>query len=206
MEALSELQQDILTEAFNMSMGQAAAALSEIVNEEIQLSVPELHFLSRIKAAAMLGEESSHLTGVSQKFSGPFGGRALLLFPSESSLQLVRILLQDSVPLDKMTEFEEESLNEIGNIILNSGIGSIANLFGQEILTEIPQFLQGASLEILNIASENTADEDVVLFLRVDFSLSQREVKGYVVFLLDVRSVASLRDHVDSYLRKNHLI
>lgn len=131
---------------------------------------------------------------------------ALLLFPSESGLELVRILLQDSIPLDRMTEFEEESLNEIGNIILNSGIGRVANLLDLEILTDIPQFLQGASCEILNIASENTADEDIMLFLRVDFSLLHREVRGYVAFLLDVTSVESLRKHVDIYLRKNHLI
>ena len=38
--ALTEFQLDALAETFNMSLGEAAAIFSQIVSEEIKLSVP----------------------------------------------------------------------------------------------------------------------------------------------------------------------
>lgn len=149
---LNELQQDMLTEAFNLGMGKAAASLSEMVQEEVLLSVPEITFLSHEEAAIELSNQSSgHLSGVSQGFSGPFGGEAMLLFPIDKSLDLVRMLLQDTVPLENLTELEEEALNEIGNIILNAGLSSLANLFGQEICTYLPKFKQGSCEDIMHV-------------------------------------------------------
>ena len=47
MRRFSELEMDALTEAFNLSLGEAAATFSAIVREEIELSVPTIEILSR---------------------------------------------------------------------------------------------------------------------------------------------------------------
>lgn len=201
MKILNDLQQDMLIEAFNLGMGKAAASLSEMVQEEVLLSVPDIVFMNKANAANELSNQSAgNVSGVSQDFSGPFGGEALLLFPVEKSLELVRLLLQNTVPLENLTEFEEEALNEIGNIILNAGLSSLANLFGQEIKTELPYFRQGSCKEMLRVTDESSTTEDVVLLLRVDFKLKKHAVDGYVVFLLDMVSIKSLAESIDQYL------
>lgn len=203
MDSFSELHRDVLVEVFNLGMGQAASSLSQMVEEEILLSVPDLSFLSPVEAANLLTNKASGaLTGVSQGFSGSFAGHAMLLFPEKSSLELVRLLLQDSVPLDNLTEFEEEALNEVGNIILNAGLSSLANMFNQEILTELPVFKQGKANEILNLHNTSTEEENLVLFLRVDFKLEKHAIDGYVIFLLNVKSMQSLMSYIDNYLKK----
>lgn len=45
---LNELQQDMLTELFNIGMGNAAAALSEMVSEEVLLSIPQISFMEKL--------------------------------------------------------------------------------------------------------------------------------------------------------------
>jgi chemotaxis protein CheC len=57
---LSELQHDALVEIFNIGVGQAARAMSEIVSEEVTMSVPSIRFLNRADAAAMLGNNDTH--------------------------------------------------------------------------------------------------------------------------------------------------
>ena len=52
---LTELQHDALVEMFNQGVGQAAAAMSRIVNEEVTMSVPMVLFQSRSEVAKTLG-------------------------------------------------------------------------------------------------------------------------------------------------------
>ncbi|UUZ47426.1 chemotaxis protein CheC [Massilia sp. B-10] len=47
---LSELQHDALVEIFNIGVGHAARAMSDIVNEEVTMSVPHITFLNRADA------------------------------------------------------------------------------------------------------------------------------------------------------------
>lgn len=202
MMLLTELQQDALTEAFNIGMGVAASSLSEMVNEEVTLSVPEIEFISRDQAANALSQRCSGLlTGVSQKFSGAYDGEAMLLFPAEKSLELVRLMLRDTVPITQLTEFEEEALNEIGNIILNAGLSSLADMLGHEMVSLLPVFKHGDCADVLN-ATSNSADDSVVLFLRVDFILESHSLDGYLVFMQDINSVNELAKHIDRFLEK----
>lgn len=201
MTILNELQQDALTEAINQGIGIAAASLSEMVNEEILLSVPEISFITKADAIAMLHDKTSeHVSGVSQNFSGPFNGQALLLFPVTKSLELVRLMLQDTVPMEQLTEFEEEALNEIGNIILNAGLGSLADMLGNEITSSLPVFRQGSCDRIMGDDSDNK--NEIVLFLRVAFNIESHKVDGYVIYLLDVRSIDDLVIHIDRFLEQ----
>lgn len=205
MAALSELHHDAMTEAFNVGMGSAGAALSEMVGEEVQLSVPYLSVLSRQEAADLLGRKvSGEVSGALQRFAGSFSGLAMLLFPEDKSLSMVRLLLRDAVPLEGLTEFEEEALLEIGNIILNAGLSSLADLFQSEISSDIPCFMQGAPNDVLRGCGDCSASEllDQVVFLRVDFRLESHAVDGYVIFLLEVQGSRGLADNIERYLQR----
>jgi len=201
------MQQDALTEVFNMGMGSAASSLSEMVGEEVELTVPEISFVNKEDAIRLLTlKNSGDVSGVSQNFSGPLGGVALLMFPIDQSLEIVRLLLQDTVSLDKLTEFEEEALCEIGNIILNSGLSSLADVFGQEMQSSIPVFSQGSCANIMNSKNINEQTIDIVMFLQVDFKIEKHATNGHVVYLLDVNSIQNLKNNIDNYLEKLNII
>lgn len=201
MITLNELQQDMLTELFNLGMGNAAAALSEMVSEEVLLSVPEVKFLEKRELTKMLTEDSGgHVSGVAQQFHGMLLGKALLTFPSDKSLELVRLLLQDTVPFENLTEFEEEALLEVGNIIINAGLSSLADIFEDEITSDLPTFKNGSCSEVVD-STDNAADIDTtVLYLQVNFTIELQAIKGYVIFLLNVESMENLAKSIDQYV------
>lgn len=198
---LSELQHDALVEIFNIGVGHAAGAMSEIVNEEVTMSVPSISFLNRADAAEMLGnKESARMCGVSQHYDGAFSTEAILMFPEDKSLDIVRLMVGESVPLTELTEMEQEAMSEIGNIILNACVGTLANIFSQELSGSLPEYRIGTSEEIL-IASGGRADT-VVLMLHIDFILEKHQIHGYVAFILDLTAFNDLQDQVDRYLAK----
>ena len=198
---LSELQHDALVEIFNIGVGHAARSMSEIVNEEVTMSVPSITFLNRADAAEMLGnKESARVCGVSQRYEGAFNTEAILMFPEDKSLDIVRLMVGESVPLKELTEMEQEALSEIGNIILNSCVGTLANIFARELSGSLPQYHVGSSEEILT-ASGGEANT-VVLMLHIDFVLEKHQIHGYGAFILDLTALTDLQELVDLYLAK----
>ena len=200
MSLLSDIQLDALTESFNLGMGAAAAAMSEMVNEDVLLSVPELNFVSRQEISDYITQTiKNKVSGVAQEFSGPFTGKALLLFSNDKSLDLVRLMLQDAVPLENLTEFEEEALNEIGNIIINAGLSSLADMFGFEILSSLPSYIHGEPEHIME--EQYKSNEDVVMLLKVNFNIASRNIEGYVIYVMEIASVKLLQERVDHFLK-----
>jgi chemotaxis protein CheC len=196
---LTELQHDALVEIFNMGVGNAASAMSNIVNEEVTMSVPTITFQSRTDAATSLGnKESRRICGVSQRYQGAFNTDAILMFPEEQSLEIVRLMVGESVSNEELTEMEQEAMSEIGNIILNACVGILANIFKRELQGSLPSYLVGSSSDILEVNVDSS--EDVVLMLHIDFNLERHQIHGYVAFLLDMSAMLDLQQHIDLYL------
>jgi len=66
------------------------------------------------------------MCSVSQEMRGGFDGRSMLIFHEKNSMEVVRQLMGNNLPDEMIIEMQEEALNEIGNIVLNACIGTIA--------------------------------------------------------------------------------
>lgn len=208
MVQLSEVEQDALQELFNIGMGRAAAALERLLGNEICLSVPFLTMLSVHKAATLIqSPENADVSSVQQSFSGPFSGTAILIFPEENSVDLIRTLIDDSFPLETLGELEQDSLLEIGNIVLNACLGSFANLMQKEIEFKLPVFLKGKCKNLLsfNNVDATTDTDEPLIFLVINFNSHEgteasKSIKGFVVLLLDASGSADLKRELQHLL------
>lgn len=198
---LNDIQIDAVTEVLNIGLGSAANALSEMIDEEVTLSIPSVEVLSRTRAAKEVGSGGINtVSAVHQAFSGPIWGNALLFFPENQSLELVREVLRTTMPLETLSEMEQEGMTEIGNVILNACLSSFADLFHQHIETEIPLFFNGKIDDLFKLQQEENKVEDTALLLRMEFSLERKEIKGYISFLMSISSINSFLDCINRYL------
>lgn len=198
---LSPLQQDAVNELLNVGIGQAAAALSEMVHDEILLSLPEVSFVSQGVAASQLAsDEQGHLLAVRQGFSGMFAGNAVLIFPERRSLELVRAIFGDAVDPDHLSEMQEEAFNEIGNIILNGCLSSLADMLGKPVESGLPLVVRGDAHGVLGI---DAGDHDMLaLLLNVAFEVHQSNIRGHVVIMLDLGEAEVFLGLIDDFLRQ----
>lgn len=220
MQALSALQHDALVELFNIGVGQAACALSEIVGDVVIMSVPSVRFLDRASAASLLaGADDERVCGVRQHYEGGFRTEAIIMFSEGKSLEIVRLMVGDAVPFEELTEMEQEAMGEIGNIVLNACVGTLANVFEQELRGSLPQVQLASSAAILGVdaagdgATEgrdagdtppggSAAPAPLVLMLQIDLALESHCIHGYIAFVLDVGAIDALRRLVDAYLAR----
>ena len=102
---LSDIERDALAEIANIGVSRAATSLRQMVGEEVLLSVPAVNIVSREAASALVEKGGNpKLVAVQQLFSGPFSGRALLIFPQDQSLELVRSIVGDEHTLEDVID------------------------------------------------------------------------------------------------------
>ncbi|MEM0911761.1 MAG: chemotaxis protein CheC [Pseudomonadota bacterium] len=196
--ALSELEHDLLSELFNLGVGKAASSLSEMVNQEVILSVPIVEFRNRAGLVQKLGTNQT-ICSVSQNMEGPFSGKSMLLLPAASGFKVVRSMLGQSFSDEMLTELQPDALSEIGNIILNAFIGAMSDATSGEFQLSLPEFDLCNPNEILQ---STTALDDVVLLVRISMKLSESDVIGYLAFTLNDISLQELRTTLEEMFKK----
>ena len=197
---LTELERDALAELANIGVSRAAASLRKMIGQQVILSVPSVEVMTPKAAAALVGErEGDKLVAVQQAFSGSFSGRALLIFPQAKSLELVRAIIGPQVPTEAVQDIEDEALAETGNIILNGCLATMANILNQSLSVALPEVLRGTGPRLFEVA-EPSSDEGLVLFLYINFSILDLDMRGYIAMLMDLPSVANLRRLLDEFI------
>lgn len=201
MHRLNADELDMVTELMNIGVGHAAAAFSRMVGEEIRMTVPGVEIGDRGTAAErMLNRLPGVLGGVRQTFEGSMSGLAALIFPERQSLQIVRAVLRHSdYPLEDISELEQETFLEIGNIVLNHCLGTIANTLGLHCRSSLPQPFYDCETGLM-LGNEESPADDMVLFLHITFTIQSIDAQGYLVFLLDVDGAATFLDRIRQHL------
>jgi len=198
---LTELERDALTELVNIGVSRAACSLRELVGEEVLLTVPAVVIITREEASTIIRGSNVHkLVAVRQAFQGEFSGCALLIFPEPNSLELVRAVSRSQLSLDDIAELEQEALAEIGNIILNGCLATIANLLQRSLTMSLPEIIRGTGLDFFDI--DPSGADDGILFVRIHFSIRGWEISGFVAIVLDFLSLSALRLLIADFIRR----
>ncbi len=203
MTSLNEFQLDALGEIFNIGVGRAASSLSQIVNDKVLLTAPSVMVLTRERATEIvLGTERRMFSTVSQHFSGPFEAEAMLVFLEANALEIVRLMVGPHMSIEELSQYEQEAMCEIGNIILNACMSSLADLLHVSFDSTLPRHRFGDTGSLAILEGD---EEHLILLLQVDMIISQQRIEGNILFLLSVASLANLINALDSYLRTNGL-
>lgn len=193
----SELQKDALCEIFNISVSQAAAAMSEIIRATVKLTVPRVEICDVETAVTYLDQGQARICGVAQTFHGSFDGKAILIFPEDKSLELVRLMMGIDVPMDMLTDMEQDALAEVGNIVLNACLASLSDMFSQQFDCELPQLVEGNSSSLLRGYDQ----ENVLIMLHIKFAVAEHALEGHIIFVVNAQSMKSLEHSVDKFLQ-----
>ena len=200
--ALEDLERDALTELVNIGVSRSAVSLRKMVGEQVILSVPSLELMTRAAAATLIREqESEALVAVCQDFEGAFSGRALLIFPEDSSLALVHAVAGGTLVGDDAHLMEDEALAETGNIVLNGCLASMANMLQRRLTLSLPTVVRGNG-KLLFDSPQAGSDPRVVLFLYINFAINDRDVRGYIAMLMDLPSLDVLKGLVNDFIAR----
>lgn len=204
MTAITALHLDALAEVFNVGAGRAAASLSEIVGDEVKLSVPAIEIKKTTEIDTIIKSFNSPKFGVvSQHFTGPFDAKALLLFTESHALEIVRDMMGSQMSIAELAEFEQDAMCEVGNIILNACLSAMADMLKITLGSSLPDYKIASTEDIFNglCAEEAKADtEPFVIILHINLNIVKRHSSGNLVFLLSSMSLNKLIQQIEHFL------
>ena len=192
---------DTLCELFNIGMGRAAVSFSEMVDDEVLLTVPSLKAVEFNTAMELFQCISpGNVNAVEQYFDGHFSGNAFLFFNDESSLQLVRSILGEGNWGSELGELEQEALKEVSNIILNACFGCIADVLDCELESSVPDLISGEVSDVFNVDRMRVEENPLVLTLSTSFSLPNKKITGQVSLIMASDSIKRLITELERFM------
>jgi chemotaxis protein CheC len=192
---LTPEQIDALGELINIGFGRAASALSILVGQRVLLETPdiELYPLETLHTA-LSNLSDGEVTSVHQVFTGKLVGDAMLLLDSDSATSLVDLLAGGAGQPHPIGENDRETLQEVGNILLNAFTGSFGNLLQVHISFTVPQLRSDSLRNMIRSLLIDQRGVEFALVVRVNFRLTQGDVNGYVIIVMGIQSLEALLD------------
>jgi len=185
---LTHEQSDTLTEVFNAGVIKAGVALTNLVGHQVRMQVPLVGVTDFTDLHNCLGIGNDlQLVSVCQQFCGTMDGYALLLLSRESGAALTN-RLTGSDPGTAPAEAERsETLLEVGNILINGILGTIANTVGDRFEYQVPVYREGSLPLIIGISScaaNCSIGDSHSLYARAQFDIDEARVIGSILILL----------------------
>jgi len=178
---------DLLQEVMNIAFGRAAADLAEFINLFVVLSVPNIKLISKDEIRPVLSDELGALhdkvSVVRQEFWGNISGSAVLLFPADTEHELVSVMGNSEldVEFDEIsTSLAQETLMELGNILIGACSGKIAELLKTHISYSPPYAIVDEPLEEA-VEQLGLHESDQILVLKTNFTFEGRDLSGLML-------------------------
>lgn len=165
----SDMQLDALRELANIASGTAATALSQMLGQEVELSVPRALALPLADAVDACGAPDETVSGVVIPLEGEIAGLVLLLIPIEHADKLCRLL-----GVEAGSEVGDSCLCEIGNILGTSYLNGLSAMTGM-YLGPCPPHLTTDMLGaiVASLLAQTAGHQDSVLVLDCELDLQQ---------------------------------
>lgn len=189
---------DLLKELINVGVGRAAASLSELIGLRIELSVPEIWTSCDCREISGALTERAAMV-VWQEFSGDLCGRAALAFPEASGLSLAALLAGNDVAASELDMELSGVLLEVGNILLNGIMGTIANEAHNNLQYMLP-VLQCGGDALSRVLQSDSYEAMELLIADVRFRVQERAIYGSIVIGFSFGSVLQLLTSVQPEL------
>jgi len=190
---LTELQLDALKEVGNVGAGNAATALSQIINRKIDMSVPKVAIMPLGDVPDVVGGPDIMVAGVYLRVFGPAPGSILFLLPRESAFYLVDTLMGRNEASETLDAMDESALLEIGNILAGAYLNALSYFTKFTLLPSIPALamdMAGAILSVILIQLGQMGDHALVI--ETEFSTEADGVKGHFFLIPDPGSLGTI--------------
>jgi chemotaxis protein CheC len=188
-DLLTEDEIDAFAEILNIGIGRAANAMSNLLNNRIELSMPQQIMVRSLDALTELDGMSTvpDSTIIYQDFEGNIDGRASILFNQNSSLLLASTLAGNDEKPEELDVELSGILLEVGNIVLNSVMGSFSNSIKTLLKYSVPEMTTTKS--VMNVMAMRNIPDSTLLIANVNFRVSGQDMHGSIMIVFSLLSV-----------------
>ena len=190
-EEMNELEIDILKEIGSIGGGNAATALSSMMNAKVNMSLPKVEILDFNEALVNVGDPEEVVAAILVEMSGELGGIMLFILTKEFSDEiLLRMLGKTKEDFFELEEIDSSVLMEIGNIVISSYITAMASLVNMSVELSVPQLAVNMLGGIMSVPIAMMGQHsDRIMMITGEFKIDGKALNSNMLLLPDVESL-----------------
>lgn len=193
---LTELQLDALKEIGNIGAGNAATALSQMIQKRIDMTVPQIDIMPIDEMVSKIGNGEEKVVAVELRIFGDAPGNMVFLVTMESAFRLISMLTGQEVT-GELNEFQMSALQEIGNILTGAYINSLVKLTGMMMISSVPAISVDMLYPLItSVYIESEQFEEYTMSIEAKFTEGDRNIKGYFFYVPKPGSLEKLMEAI----------
>ena len=191
---LSSMEIDALREIGNIGTGNAGTVLSQMIGEEVSITLPEVHIMGYNEAIEWIGGPEAVTAGVLAQLKGDINGIILTVQKLDFvNLALRAILGTEISSFSELNELQISALTEVGNIMGASFINAMSNLADMTVNLTAPAFavdMQGAILAVP--MAVYGGQSDYIMTIGGNFQCKEQKAPCRILLSPDIQSLNHL--------------
>jgi len=193
-EMPSEEQLDFLREIVNIGAGNAATALSQILQSDVNLKIPTVHVLTVPQIPSILIDPSLPVVCVRMGMVGDIAGELFFIVPNEQKVKLTR-LVEWAIPVPKNggTTIDLSALTEVGNIVAGSYLTAVHDFCKLSIYHTVPTLAIDMVQSLLDESLIALSRQAQVIFaIENEFTVDEHRVRTLFLLIPSAESIKTL--------------
>lgn len=190
----ADFKMDVLREVGNIGAGNAATALSLLLDKPVDMGVPTVSLLPFEEIAEKVGGSEAVVIAIFLRVEGDAPGNMFFIINREPARKILQGLLGfEAAENDRYNELELSALSEIGNILAGSYLSSLADFTGLRMSPTVPSLAVDMAGAILSygLLQFGTMGDDALL-IDTTFLEGQQEAEGHFFLIPDPESFDKL--------------
>jgi chemotaxis protein CheC len=189
---LSEMQIEAMKEVGNIGAGHAATALSDMLNEPVQIGTPTVEILPFSSLANRVSRPGRIVSAVHMDVHGEAPCQIVVLFSEENVLGFVSIFtglaFADEKPSDLVIE---STIKEVGNIIGGAYLCALTELTGVNLILSVPTLSTG-TVESAFLALMDIPGDQEVFYVQTGLEKDHPVISGEFILIPEPGSIGPL--------------
>lgn len=190
-DELTTMEIDTLREIGSIGTGNAATALSQMLDCEVRITLPEVRIMGYNEAIEWIGGPEAITAGVMVGISGELNGILLSVQPLEFVNLVLGAMLDKQIgDYAELGDLERSAMVEVGNIMISTFINALSGLAGMNVELSVPSLtidMQGAILAVP--MAEYGGHTDYLMTIGGNFVINNNEVPCRLLLSPDIRSL-----------------
>lgn len=180
---LSELQIDALREVGNIGAGNAATALSQMIQKKVDMAVPQIDIMSIHDVIKKIGNEEDKVIAIVLRIFGDAPGNVAFILTEESANNILEMLM-GTASLEALTEIQMSALQEIGNILTGAYLNSIVRMTNLVMIPSVPAISSDMlSSLIISLFMESEQYEEHIMSIEAKFIEGMKDISGHFFYI-----------------------
>ena len=191
---LNEMHVSVLSEIGNIGCGNAATALSRMLDMPVDMSTPEVGIANYNEAFEKLGGPETVMVGLLLSLKSDMSGMLMFLMPGDTACEIINMMayteLKDYTEIDEMGF---SAISEMANIMSAAFANAVANMAGMVIDISPPSYAIDMLGALLSLPAAYYAKiGDLFMYIKNELVISGKKMPANILLLPEVDSLNKL--------------